>query len=100
MDWKTFALEAYTIAFTESGHRKEISQNDLDSAIHLFYQSILAGADEYWPYIKLADLVTKEQEKLKLYVQAWKIQNNIYSADKLFHQILRDHPTILDSYEQ
>jgi hypothetical protein len=97
-EWRMLALQAVEIAFTEFGDKKNISQNDLSSAISLFYQSILAGANQYWPYIKLADLVVNEQEKLKLYAQAWKIEQNIYSAEKLFNQILIDHPNILDTY--
>jgi hypothetical protein len=99
-DWKTFALEAFDLAFSASGNKKEnLSNETLTEAIGLFYKSILSGADEYWPYIKLADLVSSEQEKLKLYAQAWKVQPNIYSAEKLFNQILLDNPNILDRYD-
>lgn len=98
-DWKTFALEAFDLAFSASGNKKEnLSNETLTEAIGLFYKSILSGADEYWPYIKLADLVEDKKEKTKLYIRAFRVEPNQYSVQYLFDQILKDNPFILDKY--
>lgn len=96
--WETIALQAFDIAYTPQGDKKNIDQQTQDHAVSLFYDSIAAGADKYWPYIKLADLITDKKEQIKLYIQAFRVEPNDYSIKYLFDQILLDHPAILDSY--
>jgi hypothetical protein len=96
--WQKIALEAFNIAFDNNENKKNINNDLLNTAIELFYNSIAHGADKYWPYIKLADLIEDKKEKTKLYIQAFRVEPNQYSAQYLFDQILKDNPFILDKY--
>lgn len=97
-EWENLAIEAFNMTFSSSGDRKNTDEDTLQNSINLFYESISAGANKYWPYIKLADLVSDEKEKTKLYIQALRVESNEYSIKYLFNKILIDYPTILDEY--
>jgi hypothetical protein len=97
-NWHDLASAAFNLAYTPDGIKKNINSDTLNSVIDLFYKSISAGADEYWPYLKLADLVEDDKEKTKLYIQAFRIEPNPYSAQYLLNKILKDNPDILDKY--
>lgn len=96
--WRSIALEAFDLVFDTNGNKKSINEDSLHSAIDLFYKSISYGANEYWPYIKLADLVTDPSEKIKLYIRAYRVEPNPYSVEYIFRKILEDDPKILDRY--
>jgi len=96
--WQKIAIEAFDIAFDSDGNKKAINNDLLNSSIELFYSSIAHGADEYWPYIKLADILTDPAEKTKLYIRALRVEKNTYSISYLFDKILLDNPNILDKY--
>jgi hypothetical protein len=97
-NWEEIAIEAFHKAFDKDGNVKDLSMDEKNEAINLFYKSIAIGADKYWPYIKLADLVSEKREKAALYISAWRLENNQYSAQYLFNILIEDHPDILDNY--
>jgi hypothetical protein len=97
-NWRHLALEAFNLVYTEDGDKKDVNSDILNNAIDLFYKSISSGAEEYWPYIKLADLIEDTKEKTKLYIQAFRTEPNSYSEQYLFNRILKDNPDILDQY--
>lgn len=97
-EWEKIALQAFEIAFDGQGNIKDISDKDKQKSIDLFNHSLSMGANKYWPYIKLADLVPDTKTKIKLYLQAWVIEKNHYSAYYLLDTILTDRPDTLDRY--
>jgi hypothetical protein len=97
-EWEIISLYAFNIAFNTDGSLKDIENRDKQKAIDLFYRGISMSPDTYWPYIKLADLVSDTKEKTKLYLQAWKAEKNQYSANYLLNIILTNQPDILDCY--
>lgn len=90
-EWENLALEAMSIAFDKDGQpKKNIDQTDLKKAIDLFYKSInTLQPDLAWPFLKLADLVHDKKEKIELYLRAYQIEENIYSAAYLFKEIMK-----------
>lgn len=99
-EWELVALEAMGIAFDHNGVvSKSLKSKDKTIAISLLYKAINnLNADLCWPFIKLADLIDDEKEKIKLHIRAYTVEDNIYSIKFLFKQLLKDHPAILNQY--
>jgi len=98
--WLNKALEAMEIAFDENGLvKKNITGSDKKRAITFLKEVIsVYKADEYWPYVKLADLIDDNDKKASLYYQSLKYSPNVYAYKFLYEKILKDNPNILDKY--
>lgn len=98
--WLGPALEAMNIAFeTDGSIKKNLSSADKKQAIALFKQVIYKhGADEAWPYIKLADLVEEDSIKFNLYYQSIKYEDTIYAYRFLYQTLVRDNTKLIAKY--
>jgi inosine/xanthosine triphosphate pyrophosphatase family protein len=97
--WTMLALKGLNLAFNNDGQiDTSKSQIEIEEAKKYLYNSLNYNPTEAWPYIKLADLVEDHKEKTKLYIQAFRIEPNPYSARYLIDKILKDNPDILDKY--
>lgn len=95
--WEIEALVAIQLAFDEQGLvKKHITTEDKNKAINILYNVIdNLKPDLAWPFIKLADLVYDNKEKIKLYAKAYVIEENIYSIKVLFKHIVSLKPQLL-----
>jgi hypothetical protein len=97
--WTMLAFKGLNLAFNnEQQIDTSKSQVQIKEAKKYLYKSLENKPSEAWPYLKLADLVEDPKEKIKLYIQAFRVEPNIYSAQYLFNKILEDNPNILDKY--
>jgi hypothetical protein len=95
--WENLALLANNIAFDADGTKKNIDIDTTKKAIGLFYKSINKGANKYWPYVKLADLIEDFKEKTQLHIEAFKIEPNEFSLRYLSDKIFKDSPELISA---
>jgi hypothetical protein len=60
------------------------SEEEIEEAKKLFYKCIEQGPEEAWPYIKLADLLTDKEEKIKVYKQSLLIEETDFVKARLY----------------
>lgn len=95
--WEIEALVGINLAFDSNGSvKKDLSAEDRNKAINILYNVIdNLKPDLAWPFIKLADLIYDDKEKIKLHTKAYIIEENIYSIKVLFKHIVSLKPQLL-----
>jgi len=90
-NWIELALKGLNLAF-DNNEQVDPSKSDVEisEAKKYFYESLEKEPPEYWPYLKCAELVGDELEKIKLYKKAYDIEKNIFSCLKLIEIYLND----------
>lgn len=83
-DWTVLALKGLDLAFDNDGQLDyKKSKIEVEQAKKYFYESLQKEPSEAWPYIKYAELLDDESEKIKIYEKAYNTEPNIYSCLKL-----------------
>lgn len=101
--WISVALDAMDIAFDNEHHypNRSISTQLKNQAIGLLEKSINElGANEAWPFIKLAELIDDPEYKMSLYVRSMEYDKHIAIYEYVYEKICNDYPEIISKYKQ
>lgn len=90
-DWTKLALRAIKIGFDKDEQvDKTKTKEQLEQAINLLKESIKLEPEEAWPYIKLADLLSDKQEKIKIYKESIKVDPTDFAKARLYDLLIGD----------
>jgi len=90
-NWTSLAVRAIKIGFDKDEQVDTTkSEGQLEQARNLLAESIKLQPEEAWPYIKLADLVTDKQEKIKIYKESIKVEPTDFAKARLYDLLIGD----------
>lgn len=77
MNWISLGLKAIRLGFDENEQLDSTkSDKEINRSKELFYECIKLKPEEAWPYIKLADLINDKKEKIRIYQEGLKAEEN------------------------
>lgn len=89
MQWIQLGLRAMKLGFDQNEQVDPTkSQEEIKQCIELFYKSIELGATDAWPFIKLADLISDDQEKIRLYKESLNVKQTMFAKSRLYDLLL------------
>lgn len=89
MQWIQLGLRAMKLGFDQNEQVDPTkSEEEIKQSIELFYKAIELGATDAWPFIKLADLISDDQEKIRLYKESLNIKQTMFAKARLYDLLL------------
>jgi hypothetical protein len=90
-NWIILGLKAINLAFDNNEQvDPDKSIEEIESAKQYLYKCLENKPTEAWPYIKLADLISEEEEKIRLYNEALKVEENDFVKARLYDLVVRN----------
>lgn len=90
-DWTKLAVRAIKIGFDKDEQVDTTKTSEqLEQARDLLRESIALEPEEAWPYIKLADLLTDKEEKIKIYKESIKVEPTDFAKARLYDLLIGD----------
>jgi hypothetical protein len=89
--WILLGLKAIKLGFDDNEQvDPNKSTEEIESAKKHFYKCLENEPTEAWPYIKLADLISEKEEKIRLYNESLKVEENDFVKARLYDLIVRN----------
>lgn len=84
-DWLHLALKAMKLAFDQNEQfDPNRTPQEINEAKQIFYECLKYRVDAAWIYIKLADLVSEEKEKIRLYEESLFVEETDFAKARIY----------------